>query len=276
VTDKATSSRHQHKTTHSKRGTTPIDSRSYAARRTGQPTLVCAGDSITNGAISANWVDRVTRSAPLGRDIVNAGINGDLAWNLLSRLDEIIACRPAAVTVLIGTNDALAQISGDWSDRYVKSKRLPQPPTPQWYEDTLHRIVGRLTSETTAAVALMSLPPLGDAVEGRWHDLIAIYNTIIGAVAACADIPVLPVHERVAALITDAPRAAWDGTRKLMGTAVARRYLLRCSWDAIARYQGFATTTDGVHLNDRAAARIAELVERFADTAPWTPDPNSL
>jgi acyl-CoA thioesterase I len=242
----------------------PIGPRRCAARPSGRPVLVCAGDSITHGAMSANWVSQVASSAASVADTVNAGVNGNLAWNLLSRLDEIIACRPSVVTVLIGTNDALAHISDAWSDGYMKGQRLPQRPTAQWYEANLQRIVERLQSETSAAIALMSLPPLGDEAEGRWHDLIAPYNAIIHAVAARAGVPVLPVHEDVSELITHRPPVPWDGTKKLMGRAVVRRFLLRRSWDVIARQHGFSTTTDAVHLNERAGARIAALVEQFA------------
>lgn len=245
----------------------PIGPRRYAARPSGRPVLVCAGDSITHGAISARWVSRVASSTASAMDTVNAGGNGNLAWNLLSRLDEIIACRPSVVTALIGTNDALAQISDAWTDGYMKGQHLPQRPTAQWYEDNLQRIVERLQSETGAAVALMSLPPLGDAVKGRWHDLIAPYNAIIRDVAARAAVPVLPVHEHVTDLIGQRPPVPWDGTKKLMGRAVVRRFVLRRSWDAIARSHGFSTTTDAVHLNERAGARIAALVELFSRDA---------
>ena len=246
----------------------PIGPRRYAARPSGRPVLVCAGDSITHGAMSANWVSQVASSAASVADTVNAGVNGNLAWNLLARLDDIIACRPLAVTVLIGTNDALAQISESWSDRYMKERLLPQRPSAQWYEDNLRQIIDRLQAETNAAVALMSLPPLGDAIEGRWHDLIAPYNAIIHAVAGRSGIPVLPVHEHVAELIAHEPPVQWDGTKKLAGRAVVmRRFPLRRSWDAIARHHGFSTTTDGVHLNERASARIAALVEQFASSS---------
>jgi acyl-CoA thioesterase-1 len=245
----------------------PVGPRRYAARPSGRPVLVCAGDSITHGAISANWVSQVASSAALVADTVNAGVNGNLAGNLLARLDEIIACRPSVVTILIGTNDALAHVSDAWSDGYMKGQHLPQRPTARWYGDNLRRIVKRLRSETSAAIALMSLPPLGDEVEGRWHDLIAPYNAIIHAVAARAGVPVLPVNEEVSDLITHRPPVPWDGTKKLMGRAVVRRFLLRRSWDAIARQHGFSTTTDAVHLNERAGARIAVLVEQFAREA---------
>jgi lysophospholipase L1-like esterase len=249
----------------------PLTPRRYAARPSGRPVLVCAGDSITQGMMSANWVRQSAAALAPAVDTVNAGISGDLAWNLLNRLDDIIACRPAIVTVLIGTNDAAAQISPEWSDGAMKHKRLPQRPTPEWYQDSLHRIVGRLKSETSASIALMSLPPLGDTADGRWEDLVGPYNAIIHDVATQAAVPVLPVHERIADLIAaNAASTPWDGTKKLMFTALGRRLVLRQTWEAIARRHGFTTTTDGVHLSDSAAARISTLVEQFVAASPDT------
>ena len=243
----------------------PIGPRRYAAHPSGRPVLVCAGDSITEGIISANWVRQVAPAVAPAMDTVNAGVSGDLAWNLLARLDQVIACRPAIVTVLIGTNDLAAQISAKWSDGYLKSKHLPQRPTPEWYRENLLRIVERLKSETSARVALMSLPPLGDATGGRWAELAEPYNAIIHEVAARAAVPVLPVRDRITGLIAaDHASTQWDGTKKLMTSAAARRFLLRQNWATIARRHGFTTTTDGVHLNELAAAQIATLVEQFA------------
>ncbi len=249
----------------------PVSPRRYAAHPSGRPVLVCAGDSITQGVMSANWVRQVATAVAPDVDTVNAGISGNLAWNLLSRLDEVIACQPSVVTVLIGTNDALAQISPTWSDGYMRTQRLPQRPSTDWYRDNLQHIVDRLQSETFAKIALMSLPPLGDTTCGRWQDVIEPYNAIIHDVAQHAALPVLPVHERIADLITaEQPSARWEGTQKLMAATLARRIILRQSWVAIARRHGFTTTTDGVHLNEPAAARIAALVQQFVRASTTT------
>ncbi|GAA3112978.1 SGNH/GDSL hydrolase family protein [Streptomyces echinatus] len=267
TSDNPTDPRSRFKIALDERFSKPIGPRAHAARPSGHPVLVCAGDSITQGAGGSNWVHQVARTVAPAMTCVNAGVGGNVAWNLLARLDEIIACRPIAVTVLIGTNDALAQISATWSDSSVKHQQLPQHPTAQWYEDNLRRIVDRLKSETTADIALMSLPPLADAVDGRWHDLVAPYNAIIHEVATEAGVPVLPVHERVTTLITGEPARPWDGTRKLMGMSLLRRLALRQSWDTIARHHGFTTTPDGVHLNEHAAAQVAALVTQFVNAA---------
>ena len=65
-------------------------------RQTTTRTLVvCAGDSITHGVVSANYVEILERRfAADGYEFVNVGINGHLAYNLLGRLDDVVACRP--------------------------------------------------------------------------------------------------------------------------------------------------------------------------------------
>ena len=66
---------------------TPRDSPAAFLRRGRAPAtrtlVVCAGDSITHGVMSADYLAPLR--AQLGRDgyaFVNAGINGNLAWNV--------------------------------------------------------------------------------------------------------------------------------------------------------------------------------------------------
>ena len=42
---------------------------------------------------------------------INAGINSHLAYNLFIRLDKVIKCSPAKITILIGTNDVNSSLS---------------------------------------------------------------------------------------------------------------------------------------------------------------------
>ena len=51
--------------------------------------VVCCGDSITHGRIGYDWVSELA-AGDKSKLFINAGINGDLAWNLFQRLDEII------------------------------------------------------------------------------------------------------------------------------------------------------------------------------------------
>ncbi len=65
-----------------------------------QGSVVFLGDSITQG-----WGDRLTTSFP-GMHVSNRGISGDTTRGVLIRLtDDVLALKPHAIVLLIGTND---------------------------------------------------------------------------------------------------------------------------------------------------------------------------
>jgi len=65
-----------------------------------QHAVVFLGDSITQG-----WQDQLAASFP-GLKVANRGISGDTTRGLLIRLrEDVLALHPAAVVLLIGTND---------------------------------------------------------------------------------------------------------------------------------------------------------------------------
>jgi lysophospholipase L1-like esterase len=45
-----------------------------------------------------------------------------------------------------------------------------------------------------------------------------------------------------------------------MGSALVRRLVLRRSWNEVSEAHGLALLTDHLHLNDRAAAVLADLI----------------
>ena len=239
-------------------------------RAPGTRTLVvCVGDSITHGVASASYVDRLR--ARLGQDgfaIVNAGINGNLAWNVLQRLDDVVACRPDAVILLVGTNDVLGTLGPGWESMYRRQQHIPATPTLAWYRENLRATLGRLSAETGARVAVLDLPPIGEDLGSPTNDLVRRYNAAIRELAAEAGATVLPLHDRLAALLPpDHAPPPFDGTRRLMGVALARRAVLRQPWDDVSAAAGLTLLTDGVHLNGRAADVIADIVEGWL-TAP--------
>ena len=75
-------------------------------------TVVCFGASLTAGRVSFDYVELLNARPSLsGYRFVNHGVDGDLAWNGLQRLDKVIAGQPDAVSILIGTNDVNATMS---------------------------------------------------------------------------------------------------------------------------------------------------------------------
>ena len=68
-----------------------------------------------------------------GYEFVNAGIDGDLAWNVLARIGDVVRCEPDIVTLLVGSNDVVATSSAFLEKMYRRLQRLPHVPTLGWY-----------------------------------------------------------------------------------------------------------------------------------------------
>lgn len=228
--------------------------------------VVCAGDSITQGVGSANWVRLLHDDlGPQGYAFVNAGRSGYLSHSLLRELDDVIACRPDVVTVMIGTNDVMASMDDGWRASY-KKQEPPSDPTVETYRQWLGEIVRRLVSETSARVALIEIPPVGEDLDSAWNQRVDAVNQVVRDVAAEHGADVLPLNARLQELIRDSSTAQpFDGTVKEIRSSLFQRLVLRRGWDTISARAGRVVLTDNIHLNDRAAREVAALVRAFVE-----------
>ena len=202
-----------------------------------------------------------------GNDITvtGAGVNGDCSYNLLQRLDQIIAQRSDAVTVLIGSNDAWSTLSDANARKIMKRKKLPVAPTLSQYRDNLTAIVARLRTETDAQIALVSPPVLGQDLRSPATQASAEFSEVVKTTAAEHGLAYLPLHERQCEYLNSSgarPLPFPDGMAERY-TSVLQHFLLRRSYDGIARRRHLALTADFIHQNSRGATVIAELIEDF-------------
>jgi lysophospholipase L1-like esterase len=233
-------------------------------------TVCCLGASLTAGSVSADYVEMLgQRPALRGFRFINHGANGDLAWNGLQRLDRVMADQPGAVTILIGTNDVNATLSERNRLRYHEFNHLPVThPGLAWYEENLRAIIRRLQIGTRARLAVLSLAPIGEDLAHEANHRVEEYNETIRRIAAATKIDYLPLHERLLAYLKEheAERAALpprleyrDGLVNI-GNATALHHT-GLSWNEVSRRNGLLLLTDGLHLNDTAAAMIVDLIE---------------
>ncbi|MCG5430914.1 GDSL-type esterase/lipase family protein [Mycobacterium sp. MYCO198283] len=237
-----------------------------AGRRPGDAeVVVVAGDSVAYGKVSGDFIAMVRDDLPPGKyEFVNAGVGGELSYNLLARLDAVIACRPDVVVILIGTNDAAAHINSAWRDRYVKRQNLPRTPSLEWFRENVSEIVRRLQQETSARIALIEIPPIGEDLGSAYNRHVKEHNAALRAIGETAGVEVLPLYERLVAAIPPGhkPPRFTGQSHPMLTAALAHRFLRR-SFDRISDRRGFAVLTDNIHLNERAARQVATLVEEF-------------
>lgn len=229
-------------------------------------SVVCLGDSIVRGQVSTNFVNLSNqRMYKYGFHFVNAGVNGDLAYNVLMRLNTVVDKQPDFIIILVGTNDVVGALMPRMARRYRRTKRLPQLPTEQWYRDNILKIVHYLKENTRAKIALASLPVLGENLMSTFNKTIPAYNTHLKEIAVQEQISYLPIHERQKEYLTRTQPTGRDFESKgwLTIGLLIRHYLLRQSFDTISKRYGYVLVTDGVHMNNRGASFIIEEIESF-------------
>ena len=229
--------------------------------------IVCAGDDLTQGNMGANYVgileDKLDARA---YHVVNAGINGDLSMHLIERLDEIIACNPSHVVLLIGTNDLNATLDDKNFATYRQFKKITEKPLLNQYRENLSQIIEELKTRSRAKIAVMSIPLIGEKLNDKANAQTQAYAEVIEQEAQKHKITYLPLQEKQRAFLEKTkfnPQRKYKPTTRLVAIAMFRRYILGQSFDKIAALNGFLMTPDYLHLNTFGANMVAGLAADF-------------
>jgi len=197
---------------------------------------------------------------------IGGRVNGDLAYNVLTRLDVVIAEQPDFAIILVGSNDVNATLTARMARAYRLWKRLPEIPRPEWYEANMVRIIRLIKERTSARIAVISFPVLGEDLASLPNERMRAYSALLMQIAAQEEVTYLPVHERQERYLREVDHGAGrphDANSMLMWTSLFRRYVLRQDFETIAEGNGFVLTTEGLHLNRRGATIVADVIEAF-------------
>ncbi|MGC9780656.1 MAG: hypothetical protein HZR80_15545 [Candidatus Heimdallarchaeota archaeon] len=227
--------------------------------------IVFVGDSITHGILSVNYIKMIAKE--LGKSkfyYINAGINSHLAYNVLMRIDEIVACNPAYITIMIGTNDAHREMKLYKETRSSKRINLPREPTKEWYKENLLKIITILQKKTNAKLAICSIPPIGENMNHPIFKQSIEYSKLIKEIAEKRDLVYLPVNEKQIAFLKANPsKPKHEPEHMLYETTAAKYFLLGHSFDKMSKHYGFNLLVDHLHLNSRGAKIVADLIVGF-------------
>lgn len=242
-----------------------------AGPRPAAAPVVCLGASIVRGRASVDWVEMLRARFP-ERPFVNAGVNGNVVWEVSQRLDDVLDCHPIAVVILIGTNDVQSTLSDQAGQSCRRSKHLPRVPDLDWYAQCLADVVTRLTA-AGVRVGLCSLPPIGQDLEAQVNMRVVAFNAEIREVALATGAAYLPVHERLVDLLRSQGAIegpAWTGSAIFGLASLTRHFLLGQSYDRIALSRDLLLSPDGVHLDTSGATIVADVVAGFVESIQST------
>lgn len=216
------------------------------------------GASLIKGSISAPLLPRIV--ARLGRDdihVLNAGVNGDLAWNVARRAAALVAWEPDVVFIMVGSNDVLASLTEERARRYRRWKKLPQAPDAEFYRESLSALFDAV--RTVPRVIVGTLPPLGEDLDGDACARVRTANEVIANAANERRWTLADIYPVIAARIGSGGRPL-PARDHLVVSAVLQRHVLRRSYESIARTHGFRALSDGIHLTEGSADVAADVI----------------
>ena len=214
------------------------------------------GDSITHGAVSYDYVGELSRDKELNNYIfINEGLNSQLAYNLLGKIDNVAKTKPAEIFIMIGSNDCIASLSDEEYERYNSTWNLPVRPTKEWFAANLENLIEQLKTRTSARITLISIPPISEKTDSLPFKKSIEYSHYIKDMALKKKVGYIGFNEAlVDEIIKHGKRnvEGFNSDRRAMFSAIALHYLLMQSWDKISDNCGMQYLTDNVHLNSRS------------------------
>ncbi|GKY97829.1 hypothetical protein MPSEU_000741000 [Mayamaea pseudoterrestris] len=251
-----------------------------------RPVLLCLGDSLTHGNLSASITPEIPikLSAALGMDVpssggafvdplwvVNAGQNGITSHTILNeRLNKALGCYPDFIMIWIGTNDVRAMYCASWGKQVVSMNNLPERPNMATFERNLTGILDFIRkSSPVVKVALCTLPPMGEDLRSGANALIREANEVIERVAKtdekCVVIPVFDRLEEYLHKNRRGKRIVPVEMQPLLMLAMAPMYHVArlFNWNALSAMVGNKLLTDELHLNERGADIVVDLIVQW-------------
>jgi lysophospholipase L1-like esterase len=228
--------------------------------------VVCFGDSNTHGNVSYNWVNDLMAQMP-DYQFINAGRNSDLTYTLLNRIDDVIACKPDFINILIGTNDVNSTMDIKFEKRYQKLKRIDNNTSPNFesFCKNYTEIIEILKTKTQAKISVMSLPVMGEDLDHEANLRADKYSEFIKKLADNQSLIYLPVRESQKEYIKKHQQKPlkhrFEETYKLLNYSVIQHEILGKSWDAITTKHGFLLSPDNLHQNSVAGGMIGDLLK---------------
>ena len=229
--------------------------------------IACIGDSLTHGNIGDCWVESLRDEYPEDT-FLNEGINGDVVWQVQQRIEPILACKPDIVILMIGSNDAMASFNKHSGERYKHNNNLPEVPTFESYQRLLPELLDSLSD--IPKIALCTIPPVGENPDSAVNQHVKMFNDFIELTASNKNISLIPVSSflwddlssRTYPFRKDYDPKVLPIIKRIYG-GMFHHYIFKKSWNDVAKSKGQWILFDQIHLNERGAQLVLNLVKKY-------------
>ncbi len=232
------------------------------------PRAAVLGDSITYGTISYPYLELLRRdSRTAGWDVRNGGRNHWKVRDLIDRMDTLLACRPGAVIITIGTNDVQDEFR-NFQHLDGEALQLRADERRAVFQEELEELFREIRSRLGRDVllAITDIPPLGEDFASPVMFFTREFNRMIAAAAEKAGAAFLPVYSEMQDVCLEHYERQMPSAERIQSTVVLGillRFLLFFSYGRISRVNQFVLHTDYVHFNRRGGEILADKMADF-------------
>jgi len=219
--------------------------------------IIFLGDSLTWGGYGGDFVKHVAEKLP-DHVIINAGIGGDTAINILRRLeDEINKHQPDAAFVMVGGNDAVSYSMPRTRSYYKNAKNIEDGKvTLEQYAQAYRGILtGLLSHRIMTGIGLAPTEYNAELIEVRKR-----YMRQAHSIAESLKVPVLDFCQH----FTVGKPVERDPVDMAFILNIGKRSA--SGWDDYESERqrwNYTFTFDGMHLTPETAQKFADLLVDF-------------
>ena len=136
----------------------------------------------------------------------------------------------------------------------------------EWFEEQIEIFVKKIKKNTTAKIAITTLPWLGEQEDASIMSIVNNYNVIIKRIALKYDISILDLYSKFKEQISENDSVPYTTSelRRLRGLrAVILYYVFGWSWNRIGKKYKLQLLCDHIHLNERGGSLMENMVKKF-------------
>lgn len=219
-------------------------------------TLVCFGDSYTEGRIGASYVELLRAALGPEVHIVNAGVDGDTTLNLARRIDrDVLPHHPDVLLLLVGANDLASAYGGIVQKLYYRTlKRLPFGLPPARYAAAYRLLLDALRAKLAIPIVLCTPSAFGETLDAPQQLMLDRYAEIVRAFGREYGMQVIDLRDAFRRRIAALERR--DDDPYYILRTVSDTVLVRRGWatyEDLAARRGWRLLVDGAHLSQAGA-----------------------
>ncbi len=234
-------------------------------------SILFVGDSNVKGEFSGSFIQKLLENSNIqSYQVVNGGRNFETIPSLLQRLSALKHLNFDYIFILVGTFDVAVGQGGPLQlfQSLIKGQRSYTDKVQ--FENEYRALIKLVKSMTKKEIVLLTLPTLGESVDGWGQEKTIFYSNLIREIATSEKCGLIDLNKSLQKKMFgdgDVARISRDFDGGWISIETYLRYYFL--WEKVTltrRRTGMRWTTDLLHMNKKSADFLASMIAQYIIT----------